>query len=158
MKTETEYRYELIWRNKFLTCEAASLADMVAATKEAVTTLEKLLAAGVVLDRSGQSEDDFATLLTNDPKVAEEFGFSERDANDEDLEPPDEDELFEMACEVYFAENRARDFPGRGDTKFTYTKRGVVLIELRNGNGLLARMEYDPVTDEVEEMEMERRK
>jgi hypothetical protein len=67
--------YELIWRNKFLTVDAKSLDDMAGMLEQAAGELRRMQAAGVSLSPDGRVEDDYAWLLTDDPAVAEEFGF-----------------------------------------------------------------------------------
>ena len=68
-------QFNLVWRNKFLTAEATTIDDMIAALAEATEELRQMKAAGVVLADDGSAVDDYAILLTTDPKVAEQFGF-----------------------------------------------------------------------------------
>lgn len=65
-------RYETIWRNKFLTISAKTIEDMAAKLESAAMTLRQMAKDGVVLE--GGQENDYATLVTNDPKVAEKWG------------------------------------------------------------------------------------
>ena len=84
--------YEYLWRNKFLTLDAKSLDDMIETLRAAVDTLEAMKQAGVTLDPEGGTEDDYARLITTDPKVAEKFEFDLQDL-DEDMEAePNEDD------------------------------------------------------------------
>jgi hypothetical protein len=77
-------RYEYSWRNKWLTAKATSIDDMIGSLQTAADELRKMKARGVTLDEGSSVGDDYATLITDDPSVAEEFGFDEPDADDED--------------------------------------------------------------------------
>lgn len=75
-KKKPAKRYFLHWRNKFLTSEATSLSEMIAALGQAQDALKEMLAAGVELDAgSGSMEDDYAHLVTTDKTVAKKYGF-----------------------------------------------------------------------------------
>jgi hypothetical protein len=67
-------RYEMLWRNKFLTVDAKSVAEMADILRGAANYLREMADAGVVLDPDGVV-DDYANLTTTDPEVAERFGF-----------------------------------------------------------------------------------
>ncbi len=82
--------YEFIWRNKWLTVEAKTLPEMVAALRGAANELETMQIAGVALDPESDIQGDYARLVTTDPAVAEKHSFelSDPDAPYE----PDESE------------------------------------------------------------------
>lgn len=65
-------RYVLLWRNKWLTAQAKSLSDMVEELRAAATLLDAMQKDGVVLEEGG-TEDDYAHLVTTDPKIAEKY-------------------------------------------------------------------------------------
>jgi len=65
-------RYETIWRNKFLTVKATSIEEMAAKLESAAMTLRQMGKDGVVLE--GGQENDYATLVTHDPVIAEKWG------------------------------------------------------------------------------------
>lgn len=65
-------RYETTWRNKFLTVDATSIEAMAAKLEAAAMTLRQMGKDGIVLE--GGQENDYATLVTYDPKVAEKWG------------------------------------------------------------------------------------
>ena len=65
-------RYETTWRNKFLTVNADNINEMVEKLKHAAETLSQMAADGVVLE--GGQQDDYAVLVTYDPKIAEKWG------------------------------------------------------------------------------------
>jgi hypothetical protein len=71
--------YELTWRNKFLTTHVTTFDEMIDALQEAVDELRAMRAAGVELADNGGVVDDYATLVTSDPAVAERFGFERRE-------------------------------------------------------------------------------
>ncbi len=78
-------RYTMLWRNKFLTIDAKSLHDMIVILKGAVAELEAMRNSGkITLDEDSGIGDDYATLVTTDPKIAEEFGFEEEVNEEED--------------------------------------------------------------------------
>ena len=65
-------RYETTWRNKFLTVDAKSINEMAEKLEHAATTLRQMAADGVVLE--GGQQDDYAVMVTYDPKIAEKWG------------------------------------------------------------------------------------
>jgi hypothetical protein len=67
--------YELTWRNKFLTSDAGSIDDMIDSLLSAVVELAAMRDRGVFLIPSSDIGGDHAVLTTNDPCVAEDFGF-----------------------------------------------------------------------------------
>jgi hypothetical protein len=71
-------RYMTIWRNKFLTVDANTLGEMARKLKAAAAELEAMHATGKVT-LEGAVGDDYAELVTTDPEVAKEFGFTEED-------------------------------------------------------------------------------
>ena len=88
-------RYMTVWRNKWLTAEAASIEEMAAMLRRAADELEAMAKDGVTLDPEGGTGDDYAHLITSDPTVAARYGLhdeSEFWGEDDDLEeasPPD---------------------------------------------------------------------
>ncbi len=87
---EGRTRYVTIWRNKWLTAEAKSIDDMNRLLRSAAEQLEQMQKDGVVLEDNGGAGDDYALLVTTDPKVAEKYGLVEeseywdRDEGDDD--------------------------------------------------------------------------
>lgn len=79
-------RYVLVWRNKWLTAEAASLPEMITSLKDAASRLEAMLNDGVQLDPRGGTADDYAYLVTTDPEIASKY-----DMHDESEMMPDEE-------------------------------------------------------------------
>jgi hypothetical protein len=65
-------RYDTIWRNKFLTINCKTIQEMAEKLEAASATLRQMAADGMILE--GGQEDDYATLVTHDPKVAEKWG------------------------------------------------------------------------------------
>jgi hypothetical protein len=66
-------RFMSLWRNKFLTLEATTIEEMVTALQQAAATLQAMRDDGVVLESPGGTADDYAYLVTTDPKVAEKY-------------------------------------------------------------------------------------
>lgn len=66
-------RYITLWRNKWLTADAESLADMIDGLQSATDTLRAMLADGVTLDPEGGTSDDYACLVTTDPIIAKKY-------------------------------------------------------------------------------------
>lgn len=69
--------YATFWRNKFLTINAKSIGEMAALLEAAAKELRKMEAAGVRLD--GLANDDYAMLVTDDPRVAHMFNMIQQD-------------------------------------------------------------------------------
>jgi hypothetical protein len=90
---EARKRYVTTWRNKWLTAEAKSIEDMIGMLRSAADHLDQMREDGVVLDDDGGIGDDYAHLVTMDPKVAEKYGLVDEseywnvDEEDEDEEP-----------------------------------------------------------------------
>ncbi len=83
-------KYELLWRNKWLTSEAKSIDEMIESLRDAANHLEAMKLEGVVLDPEGGTSDDYASLVTSDEKVAEKFGMQPEDEYfDDDAESDD---------------------------------------------------------------------
>ena len=74
---EARKRYVMIWRNKWLTSEAKSVDEMLAIYRDTANHFEQMIQDGVVLDDNGSVGDDYAQLVTTDPKIAEKYGFIE---------------------------------------------------------------------------------
>ncbi len=90
---EARKRFVTTWRNKWLTAEAKSIEDMIGMLRSAADHLDQMRKDGVVLDDDGGIGDDYARLVTLDPKVAEKYGLVEEseywnvDEDDENEEP-----------------------------------------------------------------------
>jgi hypothetical protein len=72
-------RYVSVWRNKRLTPKANSIEEMISLLRRAADDLEKMRRDGVVLDDDGGAADDYARLVTTDPKIAEKYGLVDED-------------------------------------------------------------------------------
>ena len=92
-------RYVTTWRNKWLTSEAKSLEEMIAMLRAAAEQLDEMRRDGVILEDNGGVADDYAQLVTTDPKIAAKYGLIDEsefwgdDQDDEDDsmdEPPSE--------------------------------------------------------------------
>jgi hypothetical protein len=94
-------RYVRIWRNKFLTLDAANIDDMIATLQGAVTELQAMRNDGVTLDPNGGTADDYAYLVTTDPEIARKYGMEEEDEGWEDDEANDEGREDDEAGEPY---------------------------------------------------------
>jgi hypothetical protein len=86
-------RYEMLWRNKWLTAEAKTIDEMIASLRAAADQLAEMRQAGVTLDDGTGQSDDYATLVTTDPEVAQRFGMEEEREylDDEDGESEGQD-------------------------------------------------------------------
>ncbi len=83
-------RYVLLWRNKWLTVRAASLAEMAAGLEAAAAELRTMLADGVALDPDGGTADDYAYLTTSDPAIAQKYGMEDESELWDKDEPGDD--------------------------------------------------------------------
>lgn len=70
---EAPRRFMAVWRNKFLTVDAKTIEEMVAALRNAADRLDAMRADGVTLDPEGGTADDYAHLITGDPAVAKKY-------------------------------------------------------------------------------------
>jgi len=85
-----EMRYTFLWRNKWLTANATSFDQMISLLQGAVDDLRQMRARGVAFVEDGGASDDYVTFTTDDPAVAEEFGFEEHDCGDQEEEFEDD--------------------------------------------------------------------
>lgn len=87
---EAKKRYVALWRNKWLTAEAKSIEDMIRMLRAAADRLDQMRSDGVVLDDADGVGDDYAHLVTTDPKVAEKYGMVDEfefwDVDEEDAD------------------------------------------------------------------------
>ncbi len=91
-------KFLLLHRNKFLTIDADSLADMAAKLRAAADELAEMAATGMVWLMEDGVRDDYAHLGTDDPAVAEKFGFQDAaefygEDSEDDEDEGDEDDL-----------------------------------------------------------------
>jgi hypothetical protein len=91
-------RFVTIWRNKFLTTDAKSLAEVISKLGGAVDQLKAMQRDGVVLDEEGGTADDYALLVTDDVAIAKKYGMEEEselwssedgDGNENEAAPPE---------------------------------------------------------------------
>ena len=101
--------YIRLWRNKFLTTDAASLDDMVEQLEAAAAELRDIRDTGAVVLRPDGVGDDYAWLETTNPAVAdrwgfvpeEEFGDDDLDEDDPDFDPAADDELDDTSDDFF---------------------------------------------------------
>lgn len=62
-------RYEMLWRNKWLTADARSVDEMISCFEASIVALKELKSDGVQLDPEGMG-DDYAHFWTEDPEIA----------------------------------------------------------------------------------------
>lgn len=70
-------RYELVWRNKWLTADAKTIQEMADMLEIASRGLAQMAEAGIELENPEPS-DDYAWLVTNDKKIADEYQMQDR--------------------------------------------------------------------------------
>jgi hypothetical protein len=70
-------RYVTLWRNKWLTARATTLAEMIEALRAAADQLEAMQKDGVFLENDGGAADDYAHLVTTDPETAKKYDMVE---------------------------------------------------------------------------------
>ena len=91
----TPKRYLQLWRNKFLTIDAKTIDEMIAALRAAAETLEAMRSDGVTLDPDGGTAGDYALLVTSDPAIAKKYAMCEESefwAEDQHDEPNSEEQ------------------------------------------------------------------
>ncbi len=74
---EARKRYVTTWRNKWLTANAKSIEEMKSLLRAAADRLDQMIQDGVVVDKQDGIDNDYAQLVTTDPKVAEKYGMVE---------------------------------------------------------------------------------
>lgn len=70
-------RFVLLWRNKWLTAEAKTLDDMIAALHQAAELIAEMKRDGVQLESQAGAADDYVYLTTTDPDIARKYGMTE---------------------------------------------------------------------------------
>jgi hypothetical protein len=91
MSDEQYYRYEYLWRNKWLTANAKTIEEMAEMLAGAADHLLQLTADGIILENPEPS-DDYAFLVTNDEEIARKHDmFDRREYEDELDEEPEYD-------------------------------------------------------------------
>jgi len=73
--TGKKVTYEFLWRNKFLTTEAKSIAEMAVILQHASQFLADIVLTGKVSLLMDGVANDYAYFVTDDAKVAAQFGF-----------------------------------------------------------------------------------
>jgi hypothetical protein len=71
---EARKRYVTTWRNKWLTAKAKTIGDMINMLRAAADHLDQMRSDGVILEDESGVGDDYARLVTSDPKIAERYG------------------------------------------------------------------------------------
>jgi hypothetical protein len=82
------YKYEYIWRAKWITDGCKTCEEMARKLIEAADFCQELHNSGVVL--SDEVNDDYGFLYTNDDAVADKFGFDEAEEDNYEEEVVDE--------------------------------------------------------------------
>jgi len=84
-------RFVYTWRNKFLTVDAKTIKEMADILCGASEALMEMAKDGVTPDPGGGTEDDYATLVTTNPKVAAKHGMELEENYEEDEDEDDGD-------------------------------------------------------------------
>ncbi|MBT8453010.1 MAG: hypothetical protein KJO40_13660 [Deltaproteobacteria bacterium] len=71
--TQERKTYRIVWRNRYLTCQCESIAEMAEDLRAAAAKLEAMARDGIVLESTDGMDDDYADLVTTDREVAEAF-------------------------------------------------------------------------------------
>jgi hypothetical protein len=94
LRKQAGERYVTLWRNKWLTADAKSIEDMIAALRSAANHLEEMRKDGVTFEDHGGTGDDYVHLFTTDPKVAKKYDMVEESefwGDDEDEDDGEDD-------------------------------------------------------------------
>lgn len=100
-------KYEMTWRNKWLTADVTSITHMADLLAEAAEELRAMAAAGITLDADGGVADDYASLVTSDAAIAARFGLEsiEEDAttglDGATAAAAEQGEVQEEQCDLY---------------------------------------------------------
>lgn len=80
-------RYMTLWRNKFLTIDAANFDEIIEKLEGAVELLKQMRADGVEVDPEGGTADDYIYLITTDAEIAKKYDMhDEREFLGEELD------------------------------------------------------------------------
>jgi hypothetical protein len=94
-------QYERLWRNKFLTLDAKTIDDFIMTFESVLSELKEWKAAGIILDPESGTSDDYATFITVDKQVADQYGFEMKDWQEEFWEDEEwKDELADEYTEL----------------------------------------------------------
>jgi hypothetical protein len=74
--------FEMSFRGKHIFDGAKNIRGMISRLRSTMAELEKMQLAGFKLQ--DVAVDDYATLVTDDPKVAKKFGLEQEEADDEE--------------------------------------------------------------------------
>jgi hypothetical protein len=94
--------YSALWRNKWITSEAKTIDDFIETYQDLAAMFSEWKEKGIVLNPESGISDDYAEFTTEDPKVADEFGFIEdlwEDCECEDCECEDIQSCEGCCCE-----------------------------------------------------------
>lgn len=80
---KTSRRFTFLWRNKWLTAQAKTIQQMEALLRKAADQLAVMAADGVKLEDGG-TDDDYAMLVTSDPKIAKKHEMEEEEEEEEE--------------------------------------------------------------------------
>jgi hypothetical protein len=89
---EARKRYITVWRNKWLTAEARSIEEMIDMLRSAANYLDQMRKDGVLLEDDGGTGDDYAHLVTSDPKIAQKYEMVDETEYWSDEEEDDDNE------------------------------------------------------------------
>lgn len=73
--------FEYVWRNKVISTGAQSISDIVRDLRHAADFLERMDNSGKIIYVGG-AEDDYATFVTTDPRLAKKYGFVRLDESE----------------------------------------------------------------------------
>ena len=72
-------RYEYLWKNQNLTCNAKNIDDFIEVFEDCLVQLKEWKSEGITLDSDTAIEYDEAIFVTDDIGVAQKWGFDEWD-------------------------------------------------------------------------------
>ena len=81
--TETKEKvFTYILRNKFICMDYSNIKEFRDTYKHYMDLMDKWMEDGIKILDNGGVADDYATFYTNDPKIAERYGFEEEEYED----------------------------------------------------------------------------
>ena len=83
--------YEKSWRNKWLTCEAKSVNDMITSLEAAIAQLKELQAVKEITWNFKSADDDYIFYYTQNKEVARKYGMRRYDEDEECFYPVGEE-------------------------------------------------------------------
>lgn len=86
-KKKSDLVYETVWRSKWLTDGAETMADVARMLRESADEVERMAADGVTL--RAEVQDDYGFMVTTDPVIAKKYSMVAWDEDGDGWQEPE---------------------------------------------------------------------